>query len=249
MVDMRIQNSLVIFLIVFLLSGCSNKINQKIDQTVQEVDEIRETIAPQPTVIQSDGLPNRYLIKTAFFPQAPEKNWDQPWQDACEEAAILTVVNFYRNQNPDTPQMVNSLNELFKAESDLGFSHDVNVEEMALVSLKKFGLKSEIITTPSVETIKKYISQNIPVIVPANGKTLFKENSHFKAGGPWYHNIIILGYDDVKKQFIVHDVGTQFGAYFHYSYDLLLQANHDFPVSDKKEDIDQGDQKMLVLIK
>lgn len=249
MVDMRIQNSFVVFFVCFLLSGCSNKINQKINQTVQKVDEIRETIAPEPTVIKSDGLPNKYLIKTTFFPQAPEKNWDQPWQDACEEAAILTVVNFYQGQNPSIPQMVDSLNLLFKAESDLGFSHDVNVAEMASVSAASFGLKSEIITNPDVETLKKYISQNIPVIVPANGKTLFKENSHFKAGGPWYHNIVILGYDDDKKQFIVHDVGTQFGAYFHYSYDLLLRSNHDFPASGKKEDIDQGDQKMLVLIK
>jgi hypothetical protein len=94
-----------------------------------------------------------------------------------------------------------------------------------------------------------YIAKDIPVIVPANGKTLFKENKHFKSGGPWYHNLIILGYDDTKKQFIVHDVGTQFGAYFRYSYQLLMDSIHDFPPSHKKEDIDMGVPRVLVLLK
>ena len=238
-----------IFLATFLLSGCYRKIDQKIDQTIKEVNEIRETIIPEPTVIQSDGLPHKYLIKTTFVPQAPEKNWDQPWQDACEEAAILTVHYYYQSSTPSISQIVADLNNLFQTETDFGFTHDVNLSQMATVSAKLFDLKSEKITHPTVEIIKNYISQNIPVIVPANGKTLFKENTHFKSGGPWYHNVVILGYDDAKKQFIVHDVGTQFGSYFHYSYDLLLQANHDFPSSGQKEDINKGDQTILILLK
>ena len=76
-----------------------------------------------------------------------------------------------------------------------------------------------------------------------------KENNHFKSGGPWYHNLVILGYDDDKKQFTVHDVGTQFGAYFRYSYDTLMKSIHDFPLSLKKEDINQGIPRALILIK
>ena len=243
------SNLFVIFATVFVLSGCSQKIDQKVIQTVEKVAEIKETIAPKPTIIQSNGLPNKYQIKTAFIPQSPEKNWDEPWQDACEEAAILTVQYYYANQTPNTPQIVADLKTLFQTETDFGFTSDVNTTQMATVSAKLFNNKSEIITKPTIETIKSYIFRNIPVIVPSNGKTLFQENSHFKAGGPWYHNLVILGYDDDKKQFIVHDVGTQFGAYFHYSYGLILKANHDFPKSGKKEDIDQGDQNMLILLK
>lgn len=246
---MKNTNLLALITIIFLLSGCSTKINEKVTQTVQNIDNVKETIAPKPTTIQSDGLPNKHLIKTAFIPQAPEKNWDQPWQDACEEAALLTVHYYYQQKTPDSSQIISDLNNLFQTETDLGFTHDVNITQMATVSAKLFNLKSEVISHSTIATVKKYISRNIPVIVPANGKTLFKENTHFKLGGPWYHNIVILGYDDDKKQFTVHDVGTQFGAYFHYSYDLVLKANHDFPSSGQKEDIDQGNQNMLVLLK
>ena len=76
-----------------------------------------------------------------------------------------------------------------------------------------------------------------------------KENKNFKNGGPWYHSLVILGYDDDQQQFIVHDVGTRLGAYFRYSYQILLESIHDFPPSHKKEDIDQGSSRVLLLLK
>ena len=72
------------------------KIEQKIVDTVNKIEDIKETIAPKPTKILSSGYPDKHLIKTIFVPQAPEKNWDQPWQDACEEAALLTVHYYYQ---------------------------------------------------------------------------------------------------------------------------------------------------------
>ena len=33
-----------------------------------------------------------------FTPQAPYGNWSQPWQDTCEETAILMVDYFYNNK-------------------------------------------------------------------------------------------------------------------------------------------------------
>jgi hypothetical protein len=246
-----------LFLIICLFSAViwylkpqfSQKINQKIIDTTSKIEEIRETIAPQPTRILSDGFPNKYLIKTSFVPQSPEKNWDQPWQDACEEAALLTVDYFYKNISPDIQQIKNDLLKMFDFENQQSFSHDMNLNQMAIVSEKYLGYSTKIITNPTIEEIKKYISQDIPVIVPANGKTLYQENKHFKSGGPYYHNLTILGYDDDKKQFIVHDVGTQFGAYFKYSYSLLIESIHDFPLSNKKEDINSGDKKILILLK
>ena len=211
---------------------------------------IIENIAPIPTIINvQTGLPNKHLIKTTFVPQSPEKIWDQPWQDSCEEAALLTVNYFYQNKNPDTNTIVSDLKKIFDYENKEAWSHDVNISQMATISEKLWGYQSIVIDNPSIDDLKKYLSLDIPIIVPANGKTLFKENSHFKSGGPWYHNLVILGYDDTKSQFIVHDVGTQFGAYFHYSYSLLIDSIHDFPASLKKEEINTGTPRVLVLLK
>ena len=120
---------------------------------------------------------------------------------------------------------------------------------MAVISSQYLQLTPKVLDSPTVKDIKQQISQDIPVIITANGKTLYTENKHFKLGGPWYHSLVILGYDDNTQKFIVHDVGTQFGAYFHYSYRTLLDSLHDLPESGKKEEIDSGDKRALVLLK
>ncbi len=226
-----------------------NKVQNKINQISQKVEEVKETIIPQPTKILPSGLPNKHQIKTVFVPQSPEKNWDQPWQDACEEAALLTVDYYYKNITFADPQTIkNDLLKIFDFETQQAFTHDINLEQMSLVAQKYLGYSTKIIANPTVEDLKKYLSQDIPIIVPANGKTLYQENKHFKEGGPYYHNLVILGYDDSINKFTVHDVGTQFGAYFKYSYSLLMQSIHDFPASKQKEDINQGDKKVLILL-
>lgn len=225
-----------------IFAGCSPQINPKINNIV-------DTIAPQPTKILDSGLPNRHLIHTAFIPQAPEKNWQEPWQDACEEAALLTVKYYYLNQSPSLEVLLADYQQIFSFEQQNNWTSDQNIDQMAQISRQLLNLTPQIITQPTLEELKKYISQDIPVIVPANGKILFKENQHFKNGGPWYHNLVLLGYDDDRHQFIVHDVGTQFGSYFRYSYSLLMESIHDFPSSGKKEDINTGGKTVLILLK
>ncbi|MDP4009709.1 MAG: C39 family peptidase [Candidatus Shapirobacteria bacterium] len=242
-----------IFLLIFTFfifnKKNQEKINNKTFYLTQKTEEIGEILLPQPTKILPDGLPNKHLISTVFVPQAPEKNWDQPWQDSCEEAALLTVDYYYKNQQPSLDQTKTDILKMIDFEKSQGWAKDINTTQMAILSSNYLNYKTNIVTNPTIEEIKKYISQNIPVIVPANGKTLYKENRYFKSGGPYYHSVVILGYNDNIQKFIVHDVGTQFGAYFKYSYNLLLESNHDFPKSDIKEDIDSGPRNMLVLLK
>ncbi|MDD4027413.1 MAG: C39 family peptidase [Candidatus Shapirobacteria bacterium] len=246
---------LILLFFVFVLFSffqkklTKEKIENKINQTIDKVEEVKETIIPEPTKILESGLPNKYLIKTAFVPQAPEKNWDQPWQDACEEASLLTVDFYYKNKTTTSENTRDAILNMISFEETQNFTKDMNIAQMATVGEKYLKYQPKIIDNPTVEDIKKYLTQDIPIIVTANGKTLYQENKHFKSGGPYYHSLVILGYDDDKKQFIVHDVGTQFGAYFRYSYSLLVESIHDFPVSGNKEDINKGEKRVLVLLK
>ena len=223
-------------------------VERKIDQRIEQIEDVRETVIPQPTKILSNGQPDKFFIETAFIPQSPKKNWDQPWQDACEESALLTVDYFYKNQNPDLDQIESDILKMIDFEEKQQFTKDVNLEQMALIAQDYLNYSTEIIT-PNIKIIKEYLLKNIPIVVPANGKILFKENPYFSSGGPYYHNLVILGYDDKKQEFIVHDVGTQHGAYFRYSYDLLIESIHDFPDSKNKEDIDNGPKQVLLLLK
>jgi len=231
----------IIFLLLAscLLSACNTQ------DLPRQIENVMDTVAPQPTTIKSDGLPDKHLISTAFVPQAPQKLWDQPWQDACEEAAILTVHYYLEKENPDLDTMLKDYKELLASST----THDINVKDMGKIATDLYGYQTKIVEDPTIKDIKAYLTKDIPVIIPANGKTLYKENKHFKSGGPWYHNLVILGYDDGKSQFTVHDVGTQFGAYFRYSYTTLMDSIHDFPESKIKEEIDNGQKRVLVLLK
>jgi len=235
------QSILIIILSAIILSSC----NSKIAQTVQKIETATETIIPKPTTILDTGVPDYFLNKTAFIPQAPEKNWDQPWQDACEEAAILTVKYYFDGTTPNTATLLKDYEVLFGQSS----THDINLEQMGQIANKLYGYKFKIIDSPDTDTIEKHLSQGHILIAPANGQTLFTENKYFKNGGPLYHNIVILGYDHAKQKFIVHDVGTQFGAYFKYSYGVLIDSLHDFPDTGKKTDINQGPPRLLLLLK
>ena len=240
--------SLFLFLIILVIKKKSS-LETKIIQSQRFIEDIKDTIAPKPTIIVADGLPDSHLIKIAFIPQAPFKDWSDPWQDACEEAALLTVDYYYKNQTPTPQDIKTTVLSMIDFEQKQGWSHDVNVSQMATIAAKYLNLTPKIINDPSLKDIKTFIASNTPVIVPASGKTLYKENKNFRSGGPYYHNLVILGYNDQKQQFTVHDVGTQYGAYFHYSYSLLMSAIHDFPASNLKEDIDSGSKTVLVLVK
>jgi hypothetical protein len=244
-----IIGSYIVYSKIQKIPKIEEKIEQKFIETTEKIEEIKETIAPKPTKILESGIPNKHLINTTFVPQAPEKKWDQPWQDACEEAALLTVHYFYQQLSPNDPQIKSDILKMIDFENTQSFSHDMNIEQMGLVAQKYLGYSPKIINNPSLDDIKKYIAQNVPVIVPASGKLLYKENKHFKSQGPYYHNLTILGYNDDQQKFTVHDVGTQFGAYFKYSYSLLMDSIHDFPDSKNKLDINNGDKKVLILLK
>lgn len=213
-------------------------------------------ITPEPASLSKEVPPkageglSHHLIKAAFVQQAPEKKWDEPWQDACEEASLLTVDYFYKNINSITvEQNRDAILKMIDFENTQNFTSDMTVAQMEIVTQKYLNYQTKILDNPTIDDLKKYLSQNIPIIVPASGKILYQENKHFNAGGPYYHNIVILGYDDTKQQFTVHDVGTKAGAYFKYSYSLLIESIHDFPNSHKKEEINNGNKKVLILLK
>lgn len=235
---------------IFIKKYSFQQIKEKTKDTSSKFEIIQEIIAPKPTKILDTGLPNKHLIEMAFVPQSPEKNWDQPWQDACEEASLLTVDFYYKNQNQVSVETAkNAILDMIKFEDTKNFTHDMDLDQMSLAGEQYLGYKSKIIDKPTVEEIKEYLSQNVPIIVTANGKVLYLENRHFKSGGPYYHSLVILGYDDDRQQFTVHDVGTQFGPYFKYSYKLLMESIHDFPESGQKEDINSGQKRVLILLK
>ena len=199
---------------------------------------------PTPTVSL-----NTYLINTFFTVQAPEGDWRLPWQDACEEASLLITSYYFNDQHPTESQVKDDILAMVSYETKQGWGIDVDIAKMQKIATNYLKLKSTIRTNPTIAELKAELLQGHPVIIPASGKTLFSGNTHFNNFGPDYHNVVLLGYDDTRKQFIVHDVGTRFGANYRYDYKLLMDSIHDLPKNGNVKDILQGPKKVLAIEK
>ena len=57
--------------------------------------------------------------------------------------------------------------------------------------------------------------------------------------------VVVRGYDDVAKEFIVNDPGTRFGEGYRYPYATLWAASHDWTGSDAT--VTAGRKAMIVV--
>lgn len=211
---------------------------------IKEEDFLITTSSIQITenLVQNDEkvLPKEFLLKVPFTSQAPEKNWEQPWQDACEEAALLMLDAYYKNYNLSPLFSRDEILKIVKWEEEQEWGTSIEIEKIKKLAEEYFGLNKKnneesrkfiILENPTVEDIKKSLVAGNPVLVVADGKVL--PNPHFRNGGPVYHALIIKGY--TETEFITNDPGTQFGESFKYKYNDLLKAVHDWNKGKVKE--------------
>src|SRR5690606_41290644 len=59
---------------------------------------LAEPILNAPESVTPPAVVEQLILDVPFTSQAPEGNWKQPWQDACEETSILMVDRFYQEQ-------------------------------------------------------------------------------------------------------------------------------------------------------
>lgn len=194
--------------------------------------------------VDTSHLPPSIHLAVPFTSQAPEKNWDQPWQDACEEAAILMVDAYYEGYGLSPLFAKDELLKLLAYENQFGWGGSIDIEKIkqafdywTLVS----GLTSSIVENPTVDDIKVQLAQGNPVLVVADGKVL--PNPNFRNGGPAYHALVVRGY--TEDSFITNDPGTQFGENFLYSYDDLMNSIRDW----NEGDVSRGRRVILVFSK
>jgi|GEM_PF-798756 len=211
----------------------------------------------------NDILPQQYLLSIPFTSQAPEKNWAEPWQDACEEASLLMLDAYYKGYNLSPLFARDEILKMVAWEEQKRWGTSISITDIKLMAEDYFHLNKNtentktqkqlnnetikqynnrtirIIENPTIEQIKKSIANKNPVLVVADGKVL--PNPHFQNGGPDYHALIIRGYDE--ENFITNDPGTQFGENFKYKYNDLINAIHDW----NNEDVAQGKRVVMMI--
>jgi uncharacterized protein YvpB len=195
------------------------------------------------TTTTAAAAPEKINLAVPFTPQAPHADWDQPYQDGCEETSAAMVHYYYSKQKFASPDAADEeLKKLFAWEDKtFGFNKDTTALQTAQLLKEYYGYaRVEVREVKSSADIKKELAAGRPVIVPAYGKAL--KNPNFKNGGPVYHMLVIKGFigDDT---FITNDPGTRKGADYVYSAATVFSAIHDWNGGN----VPEGSKVMIIV--
>lgn len=209
------------------------------DVVVEKVISASSTTRP--------SLPKSLRLDVPFLSQAPTKNWDMPYQEACEEASVLMVQAYYAKRGTnflpeEGDRAIRSIVD-WSARQYGPELVDMTAQEVAtMVEAYMPELRAVVKPVHSASDIRAELARGYPVILPADGKKL--ANPHFRNGGPRYHMLVIKGYLE-DGRWITNDPGTQFGEHFLYSKENLLESAHDWNDGDVKN----GMPVMIVVTK
>ena len=197
-----------------------------------------------PESAGDDPLPKTSQLSVPFSPQSPFADWDDPrQQEGCEEMSLIMVHHFLEGTELDKEQALDELMALSTWEEEHGYPLDVDIDELAKIAEEYYGYEATVSEDVSVYAIKQLIADGYLVIVPAAGRDL--GNPYFSGEGPWYHMLVITGYD--RNEFITNDPGTRRGENYKYRYETLINAVHDW--TGIKENIRSGRKVLLILRK
>lgn len=186
-------------------------------------------------------IPTQFDLTIPFTSQAPHSNWNLPYQEFCEEAAILMVHSFHAGLTLPTKEDADQkLREIMDFENNFfGFYKDTTAEETAEILRQFYGYKKvDVLNDFDADTIKFHLANNRPVILPSHGRAL--GNPNYTSPGPLYHMLVIRGYNE--NQFITNDSGTRLGEKYVYDIDTVLNAAHDW----NNGDVESGAKKLIV---
>jgi len=169
-------------------------------------------------------------LKIPFAVEVPDGKWIDPWKNACEEATITMIDQYYQGKNKLTNAEAKKLMlPIFTLENELfGFNKDTNAEETMQFINKFLSFTATIKENPTLDEIKNELMVKRPVISMHYGFELNNPALRFRQDGSSYHMMVISGFDDAKKEFIVQDSGNPKGLDFRYKYDTILKTLHDF---------------------
>ncbi len=190
-------------------------------------------------------LPAKVYLDVPFVCQAPEGNWSQPYQDACEEANLVMAMRFVQAKAQSRAQAKAEILSLVEFQiKHYGDYHSTTAAQTAQLIRDYYNYNNVTVTDEvSVEKIKQELNEGNLVIAPMAGQLL--GNPYYTAPGPVYHMLLIKGYDDSTSEFITNDDGTRRGRSYRYQYLTIINAIHDW--TGNPETIKQG-AKVIIII-
>lgn len=188
------------------------------------------------TTTPATTTPALVNLTVPFIPEVANGNWSKPWNNACEEASITAVEQFYLGTSPKNRAAEERMMLQLVAWENKQFGHNANTDaaETARVINDYSSFNASIKLEPTLEEIKAELTAGYPVISLHYGFGLNNPRLRFLATGSSYHMMVLVGFDDAKQEFIVNDNGWEGGLDSRYPYATILDTLHDYDAATKK---------------
>jgi len=200
--------------------------------------------APVDPLAANVQIPNDINLDVAWMSQAPNGDWSLPYQEACEEAAMIMVDKFYHKVSHIDPSDADkAIKDLVAWEVKVnGDYKDTDAQQTAKIIRDYYGYKDvRVLPFKTSDDVKQIVGRGYPVIIPFSGKDL--QNPNYRNGGPAYHMLVIKGYT-ADGLFITDDAGTRKGKDYTYTYAKIMEAAHDWNGGN----VEQGGKFMIVVL-
>lgn len=174
------------------------------------------------------------VIDVPYTSQAPEGNWSEPWQNACEETSIAMVNAFYLREPINSISAPGIILSVFnKKHEKLRESKDESFDDLATFIHTEYDWRVTERKYVESEDIEHEIDKHHPVFIAFDAREI--PAAPFPEPKPDYHVAVIVGYDDVAKEFIFHDPGLSEGKEIRYTYEDVIKANQEYVIADTGE--------------
>ncbi|MDD5527528.1 MAG: C39 family peptidase [Patescibacteria group bacterium] len=176
-------------------------------------------------------------LTVPYIKEVPAGTSGGPWKNACEEASFTMLEKYYTGKKVMNLAEGKAMMTMFFNKENILYGSNVNsdtAQSKYLINTYT-DYNAKIIDNPTIAQIKSEIDAGRPVITPHYGFDLHNPNIPFLRTGTSYHMMVITGYDDAARQFIVNDPGdTVDGQGYRYGYDLFMGTIHDYSYKTKK---------------
>lgn len=184
---------------------------------------------------QNDQL---LVLGVPFTSEIPDGSWVKPWNNACEEASITMVEAWYmKKQTLSKEESKAAMQKLFAWENThFGGNANTDAAQTTELIIAQAGFNAHIVRNPTLEDLKNELRAGRPVISLNYGYELKNPLHRWAQNGSYYHMMVLTGFDDSTKEFLVNDTALEEGLDYRYSYATILNSLHDYDILRSKTD-------------
>ncbi len=129
--------------------------------------------------------------------------YDPRFRDGCEETSILMALAWIQGNPLATEYVREQVITMAGWESmTYGFHQDTSAADTARMMSEIYGQDVNLAYDINVDSVREALNRGSILIVPVDGRRL---GFYSLLTSPPRHTIVVIGYDEERNQFIVHD--------------------------------------------